>query len=255
MSELRLEWRGTVLTSNLTDAEASAICARIPPDHQSASYTQSLIRDLERYGSLFESKRYWLHMHASRQLQREEIQAEAEKNRARLEEEAKYGKEPSNFDATASFQLERVANFLAPGAFAIPTGAKVTFESGPYMVTIRSTAKDRTRWPGGFLVIGNTGFGSPNTPLARMDAQGYLFFADAGRSSPELAALLDAFNDDPATCVAKMGKATGRCVFCARELTEPISMTMGYGKICSIHYSLPWSAEAMACKKVQQDAA
>lgn len=246
-----LTWNGVTLDSQFTDAQAAAICERIPTDNSSRGYTQGLIRDLNKYGSLFENKRYWLHEHAYRQLDREGIMREADELRREAEEEAKYGKEPSCFDAAPSGRCERIANFLTPGAGAIPTGARVTFESGEYMVTITSTNKSKSRWPGGFLVTGCTGFGTPNAPLAVIDAAGYLYYADAGRYSGELAALLDAFEEDPAEYVAMRGVASKVCVFCRRDLTDPISMTMGYGRICSIHYNLPYGKEAMAAKRMR----
>lgn len=251
----KLEWQGNQLDSQFTDAQAAVICERIPQDNKSHSFTRGLIEDLTRYGKLFPNKQYWLHEHAYRQLERERLQREAEAIRIEAEEQAKYGNEPapSKFAASASGRVERIANFLTPGAGRIPTGARVTFESGPFMISIVSTTKDKTRWPGGFLVIGETGFGDPKTPLAVIDAQGYLYPSEAGAMSPELAALLDEFEADPTEYVSKMGVATGNCCFCRRELSEPISLTMGFGKICAGHYGLLWSAEAMAAKRTRQN--
>lgn len=251
---IHLEWNGQHLDSQFTDKEAAAICERIPVDNSSRSYTAALISDLNRYGSLFPNKRYWLHEHAYRQIDRERVQAEAEELRREAEENAEYGKEParSTFAALPSGRVERIASFLTPGAGRIPTGARVVFESGEFMVSIVSTSKDKSRWPGGFLVIGETGFDKPKTPLAAIDAQGYLYPSEVGAMSGELAALLDEFEADPAEYVAKMGVSMGNCCFCRRDLSEPISLTMGYGPICAGHYGLPWSGEAMAAKKARQ---
>jgi hypothetical protein len=251
--ELLLEWNGNVLVSQFTDDQAAAVCERIPSHSQSRGFTQMLIRDLRRYGELFPGKRYWLHDHAYAQLDRERVAAEAEAIRLAAEEDAKYGGEPNNFDKAAGGQVPNVAAFMARGSGATETGPRVTFESGEFMVSIRSTAAGKTRWPGGFMVVGCTGFGAPNVPLAMIDANGYLYWSDAGRFRTEVRALLDEFELNPAEFVSANGVKSGRCVFCRRELTDPISLTMGYGEICAGHYALPWSASAMACRKAKQN--
>lgn len=241
---------GDEIETPYTDAEAAEICGRIPPAHSSYSFIRSVLGDLERYGSrLSAGKRFWLHRHAIGQAAREEAAAAAERLRAAAEEAAKYGGEPNNFDATPAGRYEQIVAFMSRGAAAIPTGARVTFENGPLMVSVHSTAKGATRWPGGLLVTGCTGFGDPNVPLARIDAAGWVYFADAGRQRSELHALLDMFEEDPAGLVARYGLSNGRCCFCRIALKDPISLAMGYGPVCSSHYSLPWSKEAMAAKK------
>lgn len=45
---------------------------------------------------------------------------------------------------------------------------------------------------------------------------------------------------DPVGVIAAYGHATGECSFCARELTDERSVTVGYGPICADHYGLPW---------------
>lgn len=53
-------------------------------------------------------------------------------------------------------------------------------------------------------------------------------------------ALLLAFADDPLRQILYYGAQTGRCSFCSKELTDPISITCGYGKTCASNYDLPW---------------
>ena len=50
--------------------------------------------------------------------------------------------------------------------------------------------------------------------------------------------LLKEFADDPMGTVAKYGKLANRCCFCSKELTDPKSVTNGYGPICAKHYGL-----------------
>jgi hypothetical protein len=249
---------GNSITTTLTDAEAVAVVESMPPDHRDAKLGRRLASEWRTYGSekLFEWKLFKLHSIVAYWRQERDRRAEAERFRQEAEERAKYGNEPSNFDATAASRMERIADFLTAGATRLygsgaVTGARVTFESGPFLVSIHSTARDKTRWPGGFLVTGCTGFGAPNTPLARIDANGYLYFADAGRLCPELHALLEAFNEEPATFVSRMGLNSARCVFCRLPLSDPISMTLGYGAICAGHYNLPYGKDAMQAARMR----
>jgi hypothetical protein len=49
--------------------------------------------------------------------------------------------------------------------------------------------------------------------------------------------------DNPASVAAAYGHQTGNCCFCARELTDSRSVTVGYGPICAGYYGLPWGEE------------
>jgi Family of unknown function (DUF6011) len=50
---------------------------------------------------------------------------------------------------------------------------------------------------------------------------------------------LMAFGADPAGTAAAYGKATGACCFCAKELTDPVSIGWGYGPTCAANWGLP----------------
>jgi hypothetical protein len=45
---------------------------------------------------------------------------------------------------------------------------------------------------------------------------------------------------------AAFGRATGCCVFCARELTDDRSVEVGYGPVCAANNELPWGELATA---------
>jgi hypothetical protein len=54
---------------------------------------------------------------------------------------------------------------------------------------------------------------------------------------------LRAIDTDPLAAAVAYGKAVGSCAFCARELSNPTSVHMGYGPICAEKYNLPWEGD------------
>jgi hypothetical protein len=56
---------------------------------------------------------------------------------------------------------------------------------------------------------------------------------------PELIALLAKVNEDFVTAVRDYGTVTGRCGFCALQLTDRVSIALNYGPICADNYGLP----------------
>lgn len=51
---------------------------------------------------------------------------------------------------------------------------------------------------------------------------------------------------DPIGTVAAYGQLSGRCCFCAIELTDEKSTSMGYGPVCAKKWMLPWGQKAAA---------
>jgi len=45
---------------------------------------------------------------------------------------------------------------------------------------------------------------------------------------------------DPVEYARSHGLKTGRCCFCSRKLTDPRSVTSGYGPVCAERYGMPW---------------
>lgn len=101
-----LTWKDEQLTTELTDTEAAAACERMPANHHSTAYARTLVADLRRYGSLFASKRYWLHALAYQQIEREQEAAN-----------------PSG--PTPAGTLPRIAAFLTPVSNRVKSGAPV----------------------------------------------------------------------------------------------------------------------------------
>jgi len=50
---------------------------------------------------------------------------------------------------------------------------------------------------------------------------------------------LMAFAADPAGVAKAYGVKTGHCCFCSRELTDKVSVGLGYGPVCAAHWGLP----------------
>lgn len=48
--------------------------------------------------------------------------------------------------------------------------------------------------------------------------------------------------EDPYAFTKAQGLRYGFCCFCARELTDPASVSAGYGPICAENFGLPWGA-------------
>ncbi len=73
------------------------------------------------------------------------------------------------------------------------------------------------------------------------------------QQAADVAELIAAFDHDPAGVAAAYGLHTGECAFCARELTDNRSCTVGYGPTCAKNYGLPWGANAMPVPAVEGD--
>lgn len=51
--------------------------------------------------------------------------------------------------------------------------------------------------------------------------------------------MLQNFDTDPASTAKMYGHQTGKCMFCARKLTNETSVKVGYGPICAENFNLP----------------
>ena len=96
-------------------------------------------------------------------------------------------------------------------------------------------AGEKSRYPGALQVkVGGEWIG-------RIETSGKV----AGRlaSEPAVLARLDAIAADPAAAAKEFAILTGRCAFCARELTDEGSIEVGYGPICAKRFDLPHTAK------------
>lgn len=56
----------------------------------------------------------------------------------------------------------------------------------------------------------------------------------------EAMVFLTNFAENPVGAAQAYGKETGECCFCAKELTDERSVSVGYGPICAAKWGLPW---------------
>lgn len=95
-------------------------------------------------------------------------------------------------------------------------------------------AGDHSRNPGSVYVYRR------NEYVGRVDAQGTFFPYGVMDRDGRAREALRAFGSDPLRAAAAHGHATGACCFCRRTLTDPRSVTMGYGPVCAERYGLDW---------------
>lgn len=95
------------------------------------------------------------------------------------------------------------------------------------------------------------------TWFGRIDREGN--FEASRRESHEtttaIVAALRALAEDPAKAASEYGRMTGICAFCGTPLTDERSTAVGYGKICSQHYHLPYPKMSEVATLQQQFAA
>jgi hypothetical protein len=76
--------------------------------------------------------------------------------------------------------------------------------------------------------------------VGRIEADHFIAARDV---TPDTLGSLRLILREPVDTLARIGRSTGTCCYCARELTDPRSVHHGYGPICAGHYGLPWDAD------------
>lgn len=61
-------------------------------------------------------------------------------------------------------------------------------------------------------------------------------------STEAVAHAIQQFMEQPAAKAAEYGKLHGKCCFCNKDLTDKMSIKVGYGPVCAQHYGLPYGA-------------
>jgi hypothetical protein len=103
-----------------------------------------------------------------------------------------------------------------------------------------SIAGQKSKVPGAVNVTDGGKFGS-NKYYGRILPDGTWQSYDA---TDEIIKNIRAFAADPAKMAATHGKKTGSCCFCNKDLTDTISVTVGYGKVCAENWGLPYTMKA-----------
>ncbi len=104
-----------------------------------------------------------------------------------------------------------------------------------------SLAGDRAKQPGSINVTDGGSYGD-NKWFGRITVDGV--FAPSSSCRDDVKALVLAFAADPAKVAAESGALTGNCSFCHKALTDERSVEVGYGKVCSDRFGLPWGPAA-----------
>lgn len=108
-------------------------------------------------------------------------------------------------------------------------------EAGEKLVI--SIAGARSRYNGQLMLTDGGPFGA-NVFYGRVDTDGNV--VQSRDMTATVLKLLREFSDNPAGVAGSIGKRTGACCFCARELETTESLAVGYGPVCADKFSLPW---------------
>lgn len=97
--------------------------------------------------------------------------------------------------------------------------------------------------PGGLWVTDGGSWGD-SIYFGRINADGtFRARREMGTDAREQARRLAAFGTDE---IAAAGRRSGRCVYCARQLSDPISIALGYGPVCAGYHHLPHGPKAVS---------
>jgi hypothetical protein len=118
---------------------------------------------------------------------------------------------------------------------------KITLTNGPLTVRFKLAGK-QSKYHGQVIVDDGGAFGV-GTYFGRID-QGDL--VSSSKVTPEVLALVVRFAEDPLATAVELGKKSGNCQFCNKELTTAESLAAGYGPVCAKHYHLPWGKKEVA---------
>jgi hypothetical protein len=100
-------------------------------------------------------------------------------------------------------------------------------------------AKPQSKNPGCVYVTESAEYGS--TYFGKIDPKGRFHAAYDAPADTE--ARLASIAADVVAAAKAYGRMTGRCSFCARELTNSVSIALSYGPICAERYGLPHNYE------------
>jgi hypothetical protein len=109
-----------------------------------------------------------------------------------------------------------------------------------------SVAGNHASFPGSINLTDGNRFNA-NIYYGRIHLNGKLELRNtASKLGEEIISSLDLFCLDPAKYGKAFGDKTGCCMYCAKKLTNPKSVLVGYGPICAANYGLPYNELLMS---------
>jgi hypothetical protein len=199
-------------------------------DASSRTFAQSLLSQYSRRGSL--SPRQWPHVSAL--ITRAERLA------------ATGGPTDSDGFTLPAAGLATLQSVFANATRAgITPGIRATINGARLRVVAPSRRSAYAGQPVLFVRLGDT--------YAGRIANGH--FLPRSATGTGAVAPLRALLESPLGTLADIGRATGACCYCARELTDPRSVSMGYGPICAGNYGLPWGETQVTPPDIAAEAA
>jgi hypothetical protein len=216
---------GQSFDSDMSDATAIARLCDIadekalgtPP--RALEFAKSLVTSWRRYGSLTE--RQWPYVH---KLVNEAIERAQSSGVAPEKPTHKVG----DFSQVYAMFQHAAESLRKPKiSFDLESGDRVRlYLAGP-----------NSKYAGSIMVTDDGHF--PNNRWYGHVTKGGVL-VEGKNSDQDVIAFLKRFAADPAEVAAEYGRETGNCCFCARPLTDPRSVEVGYGPVCSEKYQLPW---------------
>jgi Family of unknown function (DUF6011) len=128
--------------------------------------------------------------------------------------------------------LKAVVDFLTAGSNSFRKPPRIDF--GTFSLSLSRSGK----WAGHVFANKPGGFGSGYYCYIKPNFQ-------LSDNAPDwVVEQLREFAKDPAEYAGAYGKKTGSCCFCSQTLTDPRSVTVGYGPVCANRWFLPWGEES-----------
>lgn len=115
---------------------------------------------------------------------------------------------------------------------------KITLASGPLTVRFK-LAGAHSKYHGQVIVDDGQPFGQ-GTYFGRIDAGNLV---SSSKLTDDVLALVVRFAEAPLAVAVELGKKSGNCQFCNKELTTDESLAAGYGPVCAKHWGLPWGSK------------
>ena len=197
--------------------EIQALKNRLPSlSAKDQSFATSLLKQFAQKGTLSDKQLYWVKKLAAPAQQALQLDHDLSGIVALFAKAG--GKRPKITFATPDGLAFRMT--VAGESSEAPGSISLTSADGDYM---------GREWFGRVHLDGRY------EPSRKLDAE----------AATAIALALEAFALDPEGQSRAYGRRTGSCCYCSQELTDPVSVTLGYGPICAKRWGLPHTLAAM----------